>query len=94
MIRLASGASAVVTKLEAERIWLVSAEAAAPGTPLGVTLEASGQIMRVKVFRCRRISAAADVAAVRFEIEGRLIDATRVLRALIVQALAQPARDD
>ena len=48
---------------------------AAPGTPLeGALRAASGKAFRVKVARCRRDGEG-------FVIEGRLVDASRELRA-------------
>ncbi|MCC6521778.1 MAG: hypothetical protein IT373_03880 [Polyangiaceae bacterium] len=101
-LRTASGAPAALLALEGERARVASTEAAAPGQPLALALP-NGRTLRLKVYRCRRIAGAtldeptAD-AALPFEIEGRLVDATRALRAVLAELLAgrtgDPAADD
>ncbi len=84
------GGEADLGALEGDRVQLRSSVAAAPGTPLEGALQGgSGKHFRVKVARCRR-----DEAAGIFVIEGRLMDATRDLRAelsTLVGSNAAPA---
>jgi hypothetical protein len=80
------GGEARVVKLDGERIVLASTTPAAPGTPLEGAL-ALGTKIRVKVARCRR-TANADPSVqgrveVGFVIEGRLVDASRDVRATL-----------
>ena len=70
---------AAVLGLDGDRITLSSTIPRAPGAPLQGTL-ASGSALRVKVASCKRHGAS-------FTIEGRLIDATRALRAEIAALL-------
>lgn len=71
------GGEADLVGLEGDRVQLRSSVSAAPGTPLeGALASGSGKHFRVKVARCRR-----DDAAGAFVIEGRVMDATRDLRA-------------
>jgi hypothetical protein len=79
------GGEARIVSIEGERIRLASTTPAAPGTPLEGAL-ASGTEVRVKVARCRREGE-------HFVIEGRLVDASKVLRAALT-ALAEATRDD
>jgi SOS-response transcriptional repressor LexA len=59
--------------VDGDRVQLHSPQAAAPGSRL-VARSSGGYEVRVKVFRCIRDGD-------QFEISGRLIDATRELRA-------------
>jgi len=70
-----AGGEAEVTVLDGERITLRSTTPHAPGSRPEGALEGAGSV-RVKVARCRRDED-------RFVVEGRLIDATRALRAEI-----------
>jgi hypothetical protein len=79
-VRLEKGGEADLVSLEGERMTLRATVASAPGTPLAGSL-ASGATVRVKVHRCRRDGDT-------FLIEGRLIDATRGLRAELSALLA------
>ncbi len=88
-VRWATGGDARLTALDGERIRLRSTSAFAPGArPSGnlVACErATGAEVRIKVHRCRKVDDG-------FELEGRLIDATRELRArLAALAAAAPA---
>jgi len=69
------GGQADVIGLDGDRITLSSTIPRAPGGPLAGAL-AGGAELKVKVASCRREGDA-------FTIEGRLIDATRALRAEI-----------
>jgi hypothetical protein len=71
------GGGADVVALDGDRIRLASSTPSAPGTPLEGSI-ASGTQVRVKVARCRREGD-------QFVIEGRLVDASRVLRAALTQ---------
>jgi len=82
---LAPRGEATVLALEGERITLSSTIPRAPGAQLAGAL-ASGSAIRVKVASCRRRGEV-------FTIEGRLIDATRALRAEIA-ALLPPGSGD
>ena len=69
---------------EGERVVFSSSVAAAPGAPLGASLE-DGTELRFKVQRCVRVDGA-------FRIEGRLVSATRALRARLREIVTdQPA---
>jgi hypothetical protein len=74
-----AGGDAEVTVLEGERIALLSTTPHAPGSRPEGTLEGGGAV-RVKVARCRKQGE-------RFLVEGRLLDATRELRAEIGRRL-------
>jgi hypothetical protein len=70
---------AMVLGLDGERITLSSTIPRAPGGKLAGALE-SGSRLQVKVASCRKQGAV-------FTIEGRLLDATRALRAEIAALL-------
>jgi len=75
----------VIARLVGETIEVHASLASAPGSRPSITLP-SGESIRMKVHRCRAISTGAppppDSTLVYF-LEGRLIDASRVLRAEI-----------
>jgi hypothetical protein len=77
----ARGGEARIVSIEGERVRLSSTTPAAPGTPLEGALD-DGTRVKVKVARCRRDEAG-------FTIEGRLVDASREVRATLA-ALASP----
>jgi hypothetical protein len=81
-VRWARGGEADVTSLDGDRIALSSTTASAPGSRPEGELSAGGAV-RVKVARCRREGD-------RFLIEGRLLDATRDVRAAIARLCAGP----
>ncbi|MCC6552364.1 MAG: hypothetical protein IT372_04995 [Polyangiaceae bacterium] len=83
-VRWAKGGEAEVTALAGDRLRVRSTISSAPGSPLEGSLVASGKLVRLKVARCRREGDA-------FEIEGRLIDATRELRAEVAGLVASGA---
>jgi hypothetical protein len=73
------GGEADLVGLDGDRVQLRSSVSAAPGTPLeGALASGSRKPFRVKVARCRRDDAAGIFV---FVIEGRVMDATRDLRA-------------
>ena len=73
------GGEARLIALSDDRVNLVSTISSAPGSRIEARL-ASGCSVRVKVHRCKREGDA-------FAIEGRLIDATRDVRAELLRAL-------
>jgi hypothetical protein len=79
------GGEAEVTALDGDRVALLSTAPHAPGSRPEGALEGAGTV-RVKVARCRRQGE-------RFLVEGRLLEATRALRADIERRLAA-GRDD
>jgi len=79
-LRFPNGGQADLVTLEADRVSLRSTVASAPGTPLAGNLE-TGEVVRVKVHRCRKQDAS-------FLIEGRLVDATRKLRDELAALIA------
>jgi hypothetical protein len=74
----AKGGAAEIVAIEADRVRLRSTIPSAPGSRLEGALAATGKPIRLKVARCRREEAGD------FEIDGRLIDATREVRAEIL----------
>lgn len=73
------GGAGRVASLSGDAVVLVSEKPFAPGArPIGAI--ASGREIRVKVHRCRKIDDA-------FQIEGRLIDATRALTEELARLL-------
>ena len=71
-LRLANTGTANIVAIDGERVSLLATRASAPGCPLAGNLD-DDTLVRVKVHRCRKQGD-------RFLIEGRLVDATRVLR--------------
>lgn len=82
MIRWDKGGDASVGALDADRVTLVSSTPSAPGSRIDGAL-GSGSRLRVKVHGCRRRDDG------RFVLEGRLLDASRALRAELA-ALVPP----
>lgn len=78
-LTLADG-EATLRAIDGDRVSLDASMPAAPGTPLHASLE-SGTSLRIKVNRCVRVGN-------RFAIDGRLLDASRVLRQEIERALS------
>ncbi len=78
------GGEADVVALEGERVTLRSTVSAPPGSPLDGRLREgphAGVALRIKVHGCRR---EGDL----FRIEGRVIDLSRELRAVLAGLLA------
>jgi hypothetical protein len=73
------GGEARLVALADDRVNLVSTISSAPGSRIEARL-ASGCSVRVKIHRCKRDGEA-------FAIEGRLIDATRDVRAELLRLL-------
>jgi hypothetical protein len=79
------GGAGRVVSLDGEAIVVRSEKPFAPGSrPEGKLT--SGSPVRFKTHRCRRI--ASDDDALTFTIEGRLLDATRELRAELAVLIA------
>jgi hypothetical protein len=79
-LRFGRGGEAAVTAFDGDRITVLSTVPSAPGSrPEGAL--PSGALVRIKVARCRRQDEG-------FVLEGRLLDATREVRAEIVRLLA------
>lgn len=80
-----SGKRATILELQGERVVLRSESPFAPGTPLSGQIEAHpGRALRLKVNSCKKSDDA-------FVIEGRAVDLTRDLRALVEEILRAPA---
>ncbi|AUX21809.1 hypothetical protein SOCEGT47_022980 [Sorangium cellulosum] len=85
------GGQAALVELDGDRVRLRSTASAAPGARVDGALLSTGTAIRLKVARCRlRGPHAPDAAAPAeriFELEGRLIDATREVRAELARLL-------
>ena len=80
-IRLVPKGEAVLQHIEHDTVTLVASLAFAPGAPIeGKTT--AGQTLRFKVRNVHRIDNG-------FRIEAKLIDATRAIRALLKETLAE-----
>jgi hypothetical protein len=77
--------TATITRLDGEKIVLVSSIPFPPGSRPEATLEGSGDRVWIKVHRSHLLPDG------NFEVEGRLINATRDLRAVLERAMAEPA---
>ncbi|WP_437329266.1 hypothetical protein [Sorangium sp. So ce381] len=79
------GGEAELVELDGDRVRLHSTASSAPGARVEGSLRATGTAIRVKVARCRlRTPTEPNGAAPgerTYELEGRLIDATREVRA-------------
>jgi hypothetical protein len=81
-LRWNRGGEATVTAFDGDRITVLSTAPSAPGSrPDGVL--PSGALVRIKVARCRRQDEG-------FVIEGRLLDATRDVRAEVQRLVTEP----
>lgn len=80
------GGDADVAMLDQDRAQVRSSIPSAPGSRIEGRL-ASGAQVRMKVHRCRRTEQG-------FTLEGRLIDATRELRAELARLLSPAPPDD
>lgn len=82
------GGEAELAEIEGERVRLRSTTSSAPGARLDGTLRSTGTTIRLKVARCRLRGPHEEgglTAERLYEIEGRLIDATREVRAELAQ---------
>jgi hypothetical protein len=90
------GGEAELAAIDGDRVRLRSSSPSAPGSRIEGSLLASGTAIRLKVARCRlqecggRTNSRDDVTkADRFyELDGRLIDATREVRAELARLVA------
>lgn len=86
----------VIARLAGEVMEVHATAASAPGSRPTLTLP-SGETIRMKVHRCRAVTAGAPAPpdpTLLYFLEGRLIDASRVVRAEIESVLGlapQPA---
>ena len=79
------GGEAELVEIDGDRVRLRSTTSSAPGARVEGSLRSTGTAIRLKVARCRLLGqqgADAPTPAERiYELEGRLIDATREVRA-------------
>lgn len=80
-LRLGSGESATLETLAADAVTLRSPRPAPPGARVAATIVETGAELRVKSHGSKRDGDA-------FVVRGRLLDATRELRAWLEAALA------
>jgi hypothetical protein len=73
------GGKAELTTIDGDRVRLRSTMPSAPGARIDGAMLVTGTTVRVKVARCRR-GLAEEAGEHVYEIEGRLIDATREVR--------------
>ena len=78
------GGEADVVVLDPERIQVRSSIPSAPGSRIEGHLASRAQV-RIKVHRCKRTEQG-------FDIEGRLLDGTREIRAALAQLAASTLR--
>lgn len=81
-LRWHRGGEAELLALEGDRARVRSSISSAPGSRLDAAL-ADGRSVRLKVHRCRRLPEEPPT----FELEGRLLDATRDVRAALLALL-------
>jgi hypothetical protein len=79
------GGEGRLVSLDDDGVVVRSSRAFAPGSRPAGTL-GSGSALRMKTHRCKRDDATGDDLS--FTLEGRLLDATRELRAELAAALA------
>ncbi|AUX41498.1 hypothetical protein SOCE26_029120 [Sorangium cellulosum] len=80
------GGEAELVEIDGDRVRLRSTTSSAPGARVEGALRSTGTAIRLKVARCRRCdgpSAPSEATPAEriYEVEGRLIDATREVRA-------------
>lgn len=80
------GGNATVVRLDEQALIVHSSVAYPPGAPL-VATSAAGQVFEMKVRSCRKLPTEL------FEVSGKLVNATRPVRELLVSAVraSQPA---
>jgi hypothetical protein len=80
------GGEAELAAIDGDRVRLRSTASSAPGSRIEGALRKTGTAIRIKVARCRLRDESGPTPAERtYEIEGRLLDATREVRAELVQ---------
>lgn len=72
------GGEAELVAIDGDRVRVRSTIPSAPGSRIEGALAPTGKPIRLKVARCRREQGAGGF---EFEIDGRLLDATREVRA-------------
>ncbi|WP_437680629.1 hypothetical protein [Sorangium sp. So ce131] len=86
------GGEAELVELDGDRVRLRSTASSAPGARVEGALRSTGTAIRLKVARCRLCSPSAPSGAAPteriYEVEGRLIDATREVRAELARLVA------
>jgi hypothetical protein len=88
------GGEAELAALDGDRVRLRSTASSAPGARIEGALRATGTAIRVKVARCRLREEGEHPGGERiYEIEGRLIDATRGVRAELTRLVSGEARE-
>lgn len=103
LLTWSKGGEAELVELEGDRVRLRSTTPSAPGARPDGALRSTGTAIRLKVARCRLLGSheRGDLTAERrhetaghlheaerlYEIEGRLIDATREVRAELAQLI-------
>lgn len=85
------GGEAALAVLDGDRVRLRSTTPSAPGSRVEGTLLTTRTAIRIKVARCRLLEESKVPSAARvYEIEGRLIDATREVRAELALLVERP----
>jgi hypothetical protein len=83
------GGEAELAAIDGDRVRLRSTTSSAPGSRIEGAVHTTGTAVRVKVARCRLCEETGLTLGGRvYEIEGRLIDATREVRAELVRLAA------
>lgn len=77
--------TATITRVDGEKVELVSSIPFAPGSRPEATLAPGAERIWIKVHGSHRLPDG------NFKVEGRLINLTRDLRAVLERALAEPA---
>jgi hypothetical protein len=80
MIRWAKGGDAVIVAIDGDRVTVDSSLSSPPGSLIDGTLLNGGDAIRIKVRGCKKREE-------RFRIEGRILDASRDLRARLAALL-------
>ncbi|WP_437817946.1 hypothetical protein [Sorangium sp. So ce1078] len=88
----ARGGAAELVEIDGDRVRLRSTASSAPGARVEGSLHVTGTAIRLKVARCRLRAPheRSDPAPAEriYELEGRLIDATRDVRAELARLVA------
>jgi hypothetical protein len=90
LLPFGAGGRAALASLDGDAIAAHATIAGAPGSRPAFVLP-SGEAARIKVHRCRSVDAGAPAGPapeLRFFLEGRLLDASRAVRAEIEALLA------
>jgi hypothetical protein len=75
------GGTATLMRVDGERFTMLATLSAAPGTPLRASIDGTSETLDLKVARCIRRGEGS------FELEGRLVNLTRVQRACIAERM-------